>query len=59
VSDETFGKIRAAFDDEEIVELTMVTSVYNMVSRTLNALEIELEPSTARDLAEIGVELSY
>jgi len=40
VSDDVFGKIRAHFDDREIVELTATIATYNMVSRFLEALQI-------------------
>jgi alkylhydroperoxidase family enzyme len=42
---------------EEIVELTMVTSFYNMVARTLNALQVEIDAPAQKDMAEVGVEL--
>jgi alkylhydroperoxidase family enzyme len=57
VSDATYAGVAAFLNDEEIVELTMVTGFYNMVSRTLNALQVELEPDAGADLAALGVEL--
>lgn len=57
VSDATFAAVEAFLNAEEIVELTMVTSFYNMVSRTLNALQVDVDATAAKDLAEIGVEL--
>jgi len=42
-TDETFSKIRDAFDNQEIIELTVTIGYYGMVSRTLEALQIELE----------------
>jgi len=55
VSEATFQAVRAFMDEEEIVELTMVTSFYNMVSRILNTLEVDLDPPAAKDLAALGV----
>jgi hypothetical protein len=49
--------VAAFLNDEEIVELILVTGYYNMVSRALNALEIDIDPPAARDLADIGIEL--
>jgi len=43
VSDETFSKLKNAFNDQEIVELTITIGYYGMVSRMLEALEVELE----------------
>lgn len=40
VPDETFAAVRAAFDHQEIVELTATIASYNMVSRFLEALQI-------------------
>ena len=57
VSDATYAAVEAFLDAEEIVELTMVTGFYNMVSRALNALEVDMEPAAQKDLAELGVEL--
>lgn len=55
VSDATWAKVASFFNEEELVELTMVTSAYNMVSRMLNALEVDLDPPAARDMAELGI----
>ena len=57
VSDPTFAAIAAFLNEEEIVELTMVTSFYNMVSRTLNALQVDVDAPALRDLEEVDVEL--
>jgi AhpD family alkylhydroperoxidase len=44
VSDTTFDRVRAALgDDRQIVELVGVIATYNMVSRFLVALDIDLE----------------
>jgi len=57
VSDPTFDAVRAFMNEEEIVELTMVTAYYNMVSRALNTLEVDIDAAAARDLAALDVEL--
>jgi 4-carboxymuconolactone decarboxylase len=57
VSDATFAAASSFLNEEEIVELTMVTSFYNMVSRTLNALQVDIDAPAVKDLADVGVEL--
>jgi 4-carboxymuconolactone decarboxylase len=57
VSDATYADVETFLNAEEIVELTMVTSFYNMVARTLNALQVEIDAPARVDLAEVGVEL--
>ena len=57
VSDATFAAVEAFLNAEEIVELTMVTSYYNMVSRILNALQVDIDAPAAKNLADLGVEL--
>jgi alkylhydroperoxidase family enzyme len=54
VSEETFAAVAEFLDAEEIVELTLATGYYNMVSRALNALAVDLERRAARDLDAIG-----
>lgn len=43
VQDATFAAVRAAFDDKEIVEITATVAAYNMVSRFLEAIQIDHE----------------
>jgi alkylhydroperoxidase family enzyme len=43
VPDETFAAVRAFLNDQQLVELTTTIGYYGMVSRILEALEIELE----------------
>ncbi len=43
VSDETFAILKNTFNDQEIVELTITIGYYGMVSRLLEALQVELE----------------
>jgi alkylhydroperoxidase family enzyme len=57
VSDATFDAVSQHLNGEEIVELTLVTGYYNMVSRALNALEVDIDAPAARDLRELGIEL--
>jgi alkylhydroperoxidase family enzyme len=57
VSDVAFDAVAQHLNEEEIVELTLVTSFYNLVSRTLNALEVDIDPPAAADLKALGVEL--
>ena len=44
VSDSTFANLKNHFDDPGIVKLTAIIGYYGMVSRILEALQIELEP---------------
>jgi alkylhydroperoxidase family enzyme len=57
VSEETYGAVAAFFNDAEMVELTQAVGFYNMVSRALNALDVDLDARAARDLAALGIEL--
>jgi alkylhydroperoxidase family enzyme len=57
VSDEAFGALHGFLDDEQIVELTLVVGFYNLVSRTLNALDVEVDPPAAKDLETLAVKL--
>jgi alkylhydroperoxidase family enzyme len=55
VSDATYAAVAAFLNEEEIVELTLVTSYYNLVSRALNALEVDIDAPARRDLEELGL----
>jgi alkylhydroperoxidase family enzyme len=57
VSDATFEHVRSFLNEEEIVELTMVTGFYSLVSRVLNALDVDIDGPAANDLADLRVEL--
>lgn len=57
VSDATHDAVAAFMNDEEIVELAMVIGFYNLVSRVLNALQVDVDEPAARDLQDLGVEL--
>lgn len=57
VSDATYAAAAAFLNEEEIVELTLVTGYYNMVSRALNALQVDIDGFARRDLASVEVDL--
>lgn len=57
VSPTTFDAVAGFLNEEEIVELTMVTGFYNMVSRVLNTLEVDIDAPAQRDLDALGVML--
>ena len=57
VSDATYAAAAQFLNEEEIVELTLVISFYNLVSRTLNALDVELDAPASADLDALGVEI--
>jgi alkylhydroperoxidase family enzyme len=44
VPDEIFAEVRKHFSERQTVELTMLISAYNMLTRFLQALEVDLEP---------------
>ncbi len=50
VSQATYDAVAAFLNTEEILELTLTTGYYNMVSRMLNALEVDIDPAAQRDL---------
>ncbi len=43
VGDATFAAVRSAFDGREIVEITATVGAYNMVSRFLEAIQVDHE----------------
>jgi 4-carboxymuconolactone decarboxylase len=57
VSDATFAAVRSFLNEEEIVEMTMVTGYYNMVSRVLNTLEVDIDAAAVQDLEGLGVSI--
>lgn len=57
VSDAAYDAVAAFLNAEEVVELTMVVGYYNMVSRMLNALEVEIDAPARKDLDAIGIVL--
>ena len=57
VSDVTFEEVSGFLDEEQVVELTFVVGFYNMVSRLLNALAVDVDAPAQRDLDELSVDL--
>lgn len=57
VSDATYAAVAAFLDDEEMTELTLTIGYYNMVSRFLNAMQVDIDPPAERDLREMSIEL--
>lgn len=45
VPDAVFEPLRAFFNEQELVELTVTVAAYNMVSRFLEALQVDLDAS--------------
>jgi alkylhydroperoxidase family enzyme len=54
VSDAAYAGVASFLDPEQVVELTLLTGYYNMVSRALNALAVDVDRRAARDLDAIG-----
>jgi alkylhydroperoxidase family enzyme len=54
VSDATYAAVADFLNDEEVVELTLVTGYYNLVSRALNALQVDIDRPAQRDLDAVG-----
>ncbi len=57
VSDAAYAAVAAFLNEEELVELTLVTSFYNMVSRTLNALDVDIDAPAKADLAALDLDV--
>lgn len=57
VSDATYAAVADFLSEQEIVELTLVTGYYNMVSRALNALRVDLDPYAERLLSDAQIEI--
>jgi 4-carboxymuconolactone decarboxylase len=47
VPDAVFDEVRTHFTERQIVELTLLISAYNMLTRVLKALKVDLEPTSA------------
>lgn len=54
VSEATYGAVADFLNAEEIVELTLLIGYYNMVSRALNALDVDIDRPAQRDLDALG-----
>ncbi len=50
IDDDLFARVRAAFDDTQIVELTTLIGFYHLVARFLGVLDIDLEPGERHHL---------
>jgi 4-carboxymuconolactone decarboxylase len=48
VPDNVFAELRSHFNERQIVELTMLISAYNMLTRFLAALKVDPEPSATQ-----------
>jgi AhpD family alkylhydroperoxidase len=46
VADAVFDALRPHFNERQIVELTMLIATYNMLTRILQALQVDLEPAS-------------
>ncbi len=55
VPDATYEAAAAHLNEEEMVELTLVIGFYNMVSRALNALEVDIDPAAQRDFDALEI----
>lgn len=47
VPDDIYAELRRHFDERAIVELTVMIGTYNMHTRVLRALQVDLEPNPA------------
>jgi alkylhydroperoxidase family enzyme len=52
MSEATFAALRKELDNDQLMELIIAVSTYNGVIRTLNTLQIEVEPNYRRYLEE-------
>lgn len=52
VPDDLFARVRSLFDERQVVELTLAVAYYNLVSRFLVAMQVELEPEMAGESGE-------
>ncbi len=48
VEDEIFAELRKHFTERQTVELTMLIGAYNMLTRFLQALEVDAEPTAGQ-----------
>ena len=47
--DDVFERVRSIFDEQEIVELTMISGLFNFRNRYMDSLQIPLEPAEEVD----------
>jgi 4-carboxymuconolactone decarboxylase len=55
--EQTFASLRAFLNDRGLVDLVLTVAYYNLVSRVLNGLEVDLEPAFAAGLDALGASL--
>lgn len=55
--DDVFEIVRAQFDDAEIVELTLMSGLFNLFNRFMDSLHIDLEPQDEIDKIKRSVNL--
>ena len=55
VADATYDAVSAFMTEEELVELTLLVGYYNLVSRALNALRVEIDTPAQRNLDALNV----
>jgi alkylhydroperoxidase family enzyme len=48
ISDATWDRLAARYDEEQLIELPMVVGHYHMVAMTLNSLGVQLDPGLPR-----------
>lgn len=53
VSESTWAVARSHLDDRQMVELTLVCGFYNMVSRFLLAVDVDVDPEYAQAIVQI------
>lgn len=57
VSAGTHDALRSLLSERELVDLALTVGYYNLVSRVLNGLEVDLEPAFAAELDAVGASL--
>jgi len=55
--DDVFAELRAHFSDAEIVELTLISGMFNMFNRFMDSLQIPLEPQDEIDKIKRSLDL--
>ncbi|MFC1491886.1 carboxymuconolactone decarboxylase family protein [Nitrospinota bacterium] len=55
--DDVFEEVRRHFDDAEIVELTLMSGIFNMFSRFMDSLRVPVEVSAEVDKIKTSVHL--
>ena len=52
LTDDTWAALAEQYDEQELIEVTMLVGYYHLVSFVLNALGVELEPGTESFLTD-------